>query len=346
MEPPSSPFRLSPSSACSSTLIITPTPLPPVRGPAAKGPLQPHITNLPRRRRPMATLRISAPPSSASPKPPDSTYLPSPIQLPSLPPFPISPGFPPPAVREGPTIAQPRGPVQPAHGNVPRRAKPLSETQLRARRRRERCVQELGRASGVFVAFPPHPLDTTEEDEDEFDAVVRISPAEDGGSNAKVVDKGGGATMSLVTPGTRDDGVPSLTAAQLRAACAFVWAHQADGRRVLITAPRAYAVDAMSVGVCCGSRSVESARASPRPHELEGGDGVDADADRVHRLVMRWHDLPSSQDDEDDDFGGGLKDDWRGLLSHDGIYYLAAALRAPTLSHSRPSSPLPPLPTS
>ncbi|KAJ7435565.1 hypothetical protein FB451DRAFT_251182 [Mycena latifolia] len=344
MERSSSPFRLSPGSSCSSTLIMTPASLPLLRGPAPKGPLQPHITNLPRRRRaPMPTLRISAPPPpSASSRATDSAYAPSPIQLPSLPPlpFPISAGGVP-MQREtvGVLFPSPRGPVQPAHGNVPRRAKPLSAAQARTRRRRERCIQELGRTSGVFIAFDCDPAEETDKEEG-FDALVRISPARDGkedeGKDAGVHDKGGGAAvLRIVVPGTRDDGVPCLQPAQLRAACTFVWQQKAEGRRVMITAPRAHAVDALSVGVYCVSRGVEAGH-SP----VEYADNDEDDAERVHRLVMRWHDLPADDDEEDaDNYGGdGLKEEWRGLLSRDGMDYLAAAVGCSPPA-SPPSSP-------
>ncbi|KAJ7776635.1 hypothetical protein DFH07DRAFT_798780 [Mycena maculata] len=333
MEPSSSLFRLSPGSSCSSTLIMTPAPLPSLRGPAPKGALQPHITNLPRRRRaPIATsLRISAPPtpsrSTASPAP-GSAQPTTPIHLPALPPlpFPISAG----GVPDRPSAPAPtaRGNVQPAHGNVPRRAKPMTEAQMRARRRRERCVQELGRASGIFVAFP---CDSA-EDENEFGAEVRIAPGPDeGATDVDVDDKGGGAAiLRVVAPGTRDDGVPCLEPAQLRAAGAFVSKQRTAGRRVVITAPRAHAVDALSVGVCCVA-------ASELPsHEPPGQDPkVLDDADpELHRLVMRWHDLPA--DDDDDDYGGGLKGEWRGLLSRDGMDYLATAVGVPIPASTPP----------
>ncbi|KAJ6509760.1 hypothetical protein DFH09DRAFT_1334082 [Mycena vulgaris] len=340
MERPSSPFQLSPGSSCSSTLIMTPVPLPPLRRPAPKGPLQPHITNLPRRRRaPMANLCMSAPPRSASG---DSTYAPSPIQIPSLPvlPFPISGGGVP-MQRETLSVpsSAPRGPVQPAHGNVPRRTKPLSAAQLRARRRRERCIQELGRSSGVFLAFECESAE--EEAEDRFDAVVRISAAREGdaeeGKDLGVDDKGGGAVLRFTAPGTRDDGVPCLQPAQLRAACAFVSGHRAEGRRVLITAPRAHAVDALSVGVCCIRSDAEVTRFMDEDAD-DDVDG-DADAERVHRLVMRWHDLPAEDAEDDDGYdGGGLKEEWRGLLSRDGMDYLAAVVGCPTQDSPPPPS--------
>ncbi|KAJ7692049.1 hypothetical protein B0H17DRAFT_1330843 [Mycena rosella] len=233
------------------------------------------------------------------------------------------------------TAPPPRGHLQPAHANVPRRAKPLSA----ARRRRARSVQELGRASGVFVA-----LGCGEgADAREFGAVVRIVGLDGVGDNG-MEDKAGGAVVRFVAASTRDDGVPSLAPAQLRAACAFVRAQQ--GRRVLITAPRAHAADALGVGVCCvagaaldipgDDMDADSGTDSHFDADLDWDSGAeaqaDADAECVRRLVMRWHDLPApasssstssstGEDDEDEDGGGGgggLKDAWRGLLSRAG----------------------------
>ncbi|KAJ7913006.1 hypothetical protein B0H13DRAFT_2326769 [Mycena leptocephala] len=250
----------------------------------------------------VTTLRISAPPSTTSIAADSTSCVPSPIQLPSLPPlpFPISTGGIP-QKREKIVYPEPRGPVQPAHGNVPRRARPLTPAQLRARRRCERCIQELGRASGIFVAFG---CDSAEEDA-EFGAVVRISanrdPDENGSEPGESVDdKGGGLpVLRFVAPGIRDDGVPCLRPAQLLAACAFVCGHRAEGHQVLITAPREHAVDALSVGVCCATRSALATRMSDQ--EDQDGCAEDADSEHVHRLLMQWHDLPL----DDDDRGGG-----------------------------------------
>ncbi|KAJ6596014.1 hypothetical protein B0H10DRAFT_2089147 [Mycena sp. CBHHK59/15] len=318
MTPPSSPFRLSPSSACSSTLITTPALSKPRRSPAPKGPLQPHITNLPRRRRAPKPI----PPPVSEPPAQEPIHLPSPPPLP----FPITAGGIP---QPRDAFGAPRGPVQPAHANLPRRAKPLTAAQARARKRRERCMQELGRASGVFVALGWGSEDEGTDD-DTHDAVVRITPEgnEDEGGDCDGI-------LHVVAPGTRDDGVPCLSPAQLRAACAFLCGRKADaeGRgRVLITASRAHAVDALGlgVGVCCAASAGGDADTHP------------ADAEHVHRLVMRLHDLPADDDGDDGD-DGGLKDAWRGLLSRDGMDYVAAALgmRAPTPPPSPSPSPSP-----
>ncbi|KAF7362192.1 hypothetical protein MVEN_00565300 [Mycena venus] len=366
---PSSPFRLSPPSSCSSTLIMTPAPLPPLRrGPVPKGHLQPHISNLPRRRRaPVGTtLRISAPPvpsrspstsrSRSSPAGVDAdsnstSYAPSPIQLPSLPalPFPISTGGVPKQRPNGEyTDIEPWGPngnslnvgSGPAHGNVPRRAakpKPLTVAQLRASRRRERCMQELGRASGVFVAFESENASAEEEDMAEFGAVVQIQSNRDEDeacSEDKGLEGGGTPVLRLVSPGTRDDGVPCLQPAQLREACAFVCGHRKEGRRVLITAPRDHATDAFGVGVCCCAESCSSSTALDQEDEVE-----DVDSERVHRLSVLLHD---GHDEEDDGIqGGGLRDEWRGLLSREGIQFLATTLRVASAPPSPSLSPSP-----
>jgi len=144
--------------------------------------------------------------------------------------------------------------------------------------------------------------------------------------------------LPLIVPGARDDGVPSLEPAQLRSACAFVCGHRKEGRRVLITAPREHAVDALTValGVSCARSD-----AILTGGEEEGGaEEGDVDAQCLHRILIRWHDLPTEVQGEykdEDDRGEGLRDEWRGLLSRDGIDYLAAALAA------EPPSPSPPL---
>ncbi|KAJ7235627.1 hypothetical protein B0H12DRAFT_136625 [Mycena haematopus] len=343
MASPSSPFRPSPSSSCSSTLIMTPAPGPvPLlhRGPKAKGPLQPHISNLPRRRRgptgAIPMLRISMPPcaspsTSRNSSSPDSTatsYAASPIQLPTLPllPFPIS----------APQTRIPQRqthiaygmmldnntdtePVGPPHGNLPRRR---TAKVVAAGRRRRQNLQELGRDSGVFVAFDG------EDSQKQFGAVVRINmkAAALGADGDGELEEDLTPLLRLFVPGARDDGVPCLEPVQLRAACAFVCGHREGGRRVLITAPRELAVNAFSValGVSC-ARSDSTVSAGEYGMEYEGGD---VDAERMHRVLIRWHDLPSEVrgEEEGEGEGEGLRDEWRGLLSRDGIDYLATAL--------------------
>ncbi|KAJ7792076.1 hypothetical protein B0H14DRAFT_3565075 [Mycena olivaceomarginata] len=137
----------------------------------------------------------------------------------------------------------------------------------------------------------------------------------------------------VVARGARDDGVPCLEPAQLRAACAFVGKHREGGSRVLITTPRERAVDALSVGVCCATTI------SPDPEQVNSNGDTDIDAEEgVHQLLRT-----TGMDNEDGDHGGGLRDGWRGLLSRDGIEYLAAALfpAPPSPSTSTPLSPSP-----
>ncbi|KAJ7080308.1 hypothetical protein C8R44DRAFT_895414 [Mycena epipterygia] len=280
----------SPSSASSSTLVQTPLPNVrlglnslnlnlnltglSMRGPAPKGPLQPHVSNLPRRRRPVpvpvravevdgeeiekeavAEIQEQAPPpaappiaepvlssgcssasvagsSSSSPSPslsshsPSSSLAPSPSLSSPSSSVALTPRRP--AHHRLPSHRPARGPLQPAHANLPRRR------MQRPQRRPDRGMQALGR-SGVFVAFGGE----GEEEEEGFDVVVRIGEAEGGeadvteGGDVHVeqdtttddVDQGGGGTLrlTLLAPGPpRDDGVPRLRPAQLRALGAFV----------------------------------------------------------------------------------------------------------------------------
>ncbi|KAJ6577728.1 hypothetical protein B0H19DRAFT_1062314 [Mycena capillaripes] len=417
---PCSPFPS--SSGRSSTLVMTPAPLslsllPSFhRGPKAKGHLQPHITNLPRRPK-RAPVRITAPrqPSTSSSSPSSTSDgkkekedvdaaaeaqdkpeaeespapAPSPICLPALPPlpFPISAPWPAHAqpsstasqedeeesiirMRVRPEPQHANVPVGPAHANVPRRR--------RAKKPPGRCLQELGRASGVFVAFAAEgdaqaQAQATEAQlEEGFGAVVCICedasietegvPIDD--TSMRIDDDGERPVLRLGARGyARDDGVPRLRPAQLRAARAFVRAYQETDKgagRVLITAPRARAADALAVGVCC-------ACVHPPMHVREGGvagkagdrveEGEEEDeeeqeeAERIHRLLVRWHDLPADEwREEDEERGGGgwLREEWRGLLSRDGIEYVAGALvvsvapPSPAPSSARPSTSTPP----
>ncbi|KAF8175728.1 hypothetical protein K438DRAFT_1771014 [Mycena galopus ATCC 62051] len=328
-----------------------------------EGPLGPHVSNLPRRPRvpplnTLATLRISTSPCSPCSRGASTatSYAPSPIQIPSLPllPFPI-------ADAGGIQIPQqqqlnayryeyeyethddtdmdiePVEPVGPTYANVPRRTVKLATITapvIAGRRRRQRpSMQELGlgRGPSVFVAFEESTGAGKDADQARFDAVVRIkAPDATGDADAADVPQ-----LQLVARGTRDDGVPSLEPAQLRAACAFVCEHRERegmaGKRVLITAPREHAVDAFCValgaivfGTMSGSRS------------REAWSTADGDAERMHRVMVRWHDFPVPVEGQDGDGGeteGGdsrLRDDWRGLLSRNGIEYLAAALLGST----------------
>ncbi|KAK6996813.1 hypothetical protein R3P38DRAFT_3070610 [Favolaschia claudopus] len=358
MASPSSPYRLSPSSACSSTLIMTPA--PPhhhQRGPAPKGHLQPHISNLPRRRRApgATTLRISAPQapssSSLSPSPKEenanstsSSYAPSPIQIPSL--FPFGKGglMPP---RNG--VLNSQG-IWQAYRESPTTTAPSSSTH----RGRKRALQELGYGSGYFVAFEK--LGSGEEGEDEdmvFGATIRITHEEEVDDEACVIeDKRGdddrGAELRLVVSGSsRDDGVPNLTPAQLRAAVAFGRRQREEGHQVLITVPPRNPVDALSIGACC--IAIEEPDTITK-EELSLDEDADADVERIHLLLVPWHDMPleelAADDSDSGHLGGGLGDAWRGLLSRDGIEYLASAMRGadalPTpVSFSPPASPPP-----
>ncbi|KAJ7671298.1 hypothetical protein DFH06DRAFT_1365963 [Mycena polygramma] len=368
MESPSppSPFPSSPS-ARSSTLVMTPAPLPLHRGPKPKGHLQPHVTNLPRRPRRAPVPPPASDATATSNSDPDASVkaaaVAPPFQRPTfiqLPPppmlsFPLTAGVP--QRREEPRVRPAGRNVGPAHANVPRRHRQT------VTRERARCMQELGHASRVFVAFAladsEGAADKAAEEaaaEVGFGAVVRISA--DPGDAGAVDDKGGGQSgedgrvLRLVAEGlSRDDGVPCLLPTQLRAARAFVLAHlETSGCRALITAPRERAIEAVAVGVCCMRPERPTLeRTASAPHEDgEADDEIedqDLAAERVHALVMQWHDLPPEDGQHDEDRGGGaLRDEWRGLLSRDGIDYIAAVLAPsppPSPPRSRSPSPCP-----
>ncbi|KAJ7036694.1 hypothetical protein C8F04DRAFT_1257582 [Mycena alexandri] len=455
-------------SSYSSTLIMTPAPLPRThglhldlhalnghhhhhRGPAPKGALGPHISNLPRRpvrkaaagggggglpvarvpllvasqnidqkgrRMNRKTKRLeseSESESSASAPTTASVVVPSPIQLPRLP-FPIS----------GQVVD-----VVLERKEVPaREAVVVTEAQMR---KRERCVQELGRKSGVFVAFSAchrtavggDAKDVLEEEEEGFDAVIRISAAASTDENSDAQEQEqeqrgiihdvdthtGVPTLRLVLPppspspssaggaAPDDTGVPRLTTVQLRAACAFDAghrrrraqaqspcpedSHKADAAdssraahgRILVSAPRELAIEAFGVGVvlCLSLTTTAADASSDRDVDVDarrragaqdrGEADTDEDVDeRVHSLVMGWHDLPqpgreldssasyvedrssSTASPEFRDDGGegegevGLHDAWRGLLSREGMDYLARVLSGSSSSSASPTS--------
>ncbi|KAJ7131949.1 hypothetical protein C8R46DRAFT_1048472 [Mycena filopes] len=266
-----SPLPASSSSLCSSTLVMTPAPLPQShphpavrlhpnlhldlndlryghghahtqRGPAPKGALGPHISNLPRRARPGVYAPPPAPATNLQKTPQNrrNTKQPKkkvvvesesessapttascasvrgafvPIRLPRLPTV----------LGQGPGVRR-----------VKRRPpKPLTPAQARARRL---CVQALpgaGSESGVVVAFSDAEDEGVDEERAGFDAVVRISistGAEASIHEAAAAEEDGddtrprATTLRLGVPPAaveRDTGVPGLTRAQLRAAGAF-----------------------------------------------------------------------------------------------------------------------------
>ncbi|KAJ7057059.1 hypothetical protein C8F01DRAFT_1308728 [Mycena amicta] len=316
MAQPSSPL---PASSCSSTLVLTPPPLEFTgngllgHGLAPKGPLQPHISNLPRRK-PRAlpvvvnsprksrtkgvsmmeyvppTLRITAAgvgrdsgfgsdsdsDSHSSSESTKSQFAVSPIAIPSLPPI---------LARAGAVLPTPRGVLG-----------------------KSSSVQRLGRSSGVFLSLG-------EDDAvlSDVDTIVRILP----GSSTPSSTGSDSDTHTLclgTTSAPRDDGLPTLQPAQLDAVCSFVQRQ----RRIAVVAPSPeYAADAFSVGLCAYYNAV------PAP-DRDGVDwemSVDADpgATRLHRLVWKWHDLP-------EDSSGALASQWRGLLSRDGLDIVATVL--------------------
>ncbi|KAJ7183535.1 hypothetical protein C8R46DRAFT_1344337 [Mycena filopes] len=351
-----SPLPASSSSLCSSTLVMTPAPLPQShphpavrlhpnlhldlndlryghahtqRGPAPKGALGPHISNLPRRARPGPGGRVYAPPPATNlqktpqnqnrrntntKQPKKKVVVESESESESSAPTAscasVRGAFVP--------IRLPRLPTVLGHvRRVKRRPKPLTPAQARARRR---CVQALpGVSSGVVLAFS----DAEEEEgreEEGFDAVVRISISISTGVEASIHEEAKEddtcpTTLRLGVPPAaveRDTGVPGLTHTQLRAAGAFALAASsldklnATGKeevrkeraRVLVCAPRDCAREAFGVGVLLVlalALGVDTDKCDPpaapgvADNEKEGGRGADG---AVHRLVMGWHDLP------------------------------------------------------
>lgn len=191
--------------------------------------------------------------------------------------------------------------------------------QKRAGRDRRRCLQEVGSGTGVFVAFE----DDDQEDRGVYAAVVKIGVAV---NKESVVSQEKGGFLRLDVSSEVDDGTTGLHETQIQAACEFL-SHSRGP--VLIVAPtRERAVDALSLAVCHLTLGLISGALVPVPthlcasHTREHGT---APYSAVHTFVMGLHDLPG--DDED---GDGLMDEWRGVISADGMGVLVRALAVRT----------------
>ncbi|KAF7292879.1 hypothetical protein MIND_01186900 [Mycena indigotica] len=276
---PSSPL---PASSASSTLVMTPPPIDIARAnvPLAKGPLQPHISNLPRRkpqqpRNPnmharrakgistmLATgcnLRMTtagehnASSSSSGSQSKKSQYATSPIVVPVV-----------------PRILQ-----SPPNLSLEAAPSPI-------------YTQQLGRQSGLLVV-----LDTGK---DALPGVVRISgPSEDSSS-----------TLTLELPrNTHDNGMTTLLPTHLDLLSSFVAGIKTT--RIAVVAPPESSVDAFSIGLFLYLHIHPETET-----DTEMSSEADPAATRVHRLFWRWHDIP----EEDPE---GLQRGWRGLLSREGL---------------------------
>ncbi|KAF7307753.1 hypothetical protein MKEN_01135400 [Mycena kentingensis (nom. inval.)] len=330
MAQPPSPF---PSSS-SSTLLMTPPPIQ-LHVPAqAKGPIQPHFSNLPRKPRVVRvappqsspnktprrkgvsamdcappTLKITAPglsrdnTSYTSDESRRSQYAMSPIAIPLLPPIPLSPG----AQTRHPHLL---GASLPAPGHVSRSRSRTPPSGVAG------VVQRLGRAANIVISLV-EPNDGVSD----ADAVVQIHSSE---SDSVVEDcSASPSTLRIgISSPPRDDGVPRLLPAQLHAVGVLirkVAVHRQ--RRIAVVAPSdEYSTEAFAMALS----AYYSEGDFPDLESIQGLEGFDAEPSRLRRLVWRWHDLPEESI-------GGLSGRFRGLLSCDGLDWLVSALEKPPL---------------
>ncbi|TFK33825.1 hypothetical protein BDQ12DRAFT_738571 [Crucibulum laeve] len=343
-------------SVVSSTLVVTPLPGkglklatmafgdPYVQ--AGKGFIQPHHSNLPRRRKqPKPTNNDK---HDTTPKPPPVEKAQTPDVTASTPvTFPKNElsSLPPPTTASNTTPDVPsngtktKGHLQPHVTNLPRRQKkPLTTEQLAVRRRetRERkwCLQEVVLGSGLFVGLSEDE-DEDEEEEGEdvyqgYEGVVRVCVrrTDDDETNNK-----DGRVLRISIPSESiglDDGIAALSSAQIQSACAFlhrIRSGATSNARTLILSPLARPVDALAIAISCLLSPVSQCLPNLLPgvaYLSDTGRYIDVDSDLpvidlyrpVHALLMHLHD--SSTEGKDD-----LRAEWRGVMSREGMDELA-----------------------
>jgi len=204
----------------------------------------------------------------------------------------------------------------------------------------------MGPSSGVFVAFDDEEGEGEDDWMSEFSCVVRICVGE--GEEAQEHKEETFLTLSVSGEVCNDDGKTHLSEYQLRSACQFLRRFVlSDGTlesksksksrapRILITTPRDRPADAMSLASCfLASFASESNNASspsscaypPAPdlshHSLFPHET--ASQSPIHTLLMRMHDLSDEQTGwPQGEVGWVLKGEWRGVLSRDGMDFLA-----------------------
>ncbi|KAF4563035.1 hypothetical protein AB1N83_004697 [Pleurotus pulmonarius] len=336
----------------------------------ARGNLEPHITNIPRRRKKIVNVErvqetLQTLPEAVVPD------FPSRPEITVQPPESDAQDEAQQNVATAPLGLQ-RDPLHQADTaqaltNLPRRRrKALTSEQLTIQRAFRRCLQEIGDDSGVFVAFTE--VDDEEEQAtrklrllggEDFSYVVKVCTA-----NETKIWKEDDRTLWLYVPSDicYDDGNTHLDEQQLRVACRFLGL-QGCKEKVLITTPRDRAADGMSLAVLYLAISrrfvpppiafLEPTAAStigPHPsymlsrtastsstisHYSEAGS-------QIHSLLVYLHD--QSCDDIEEAYGhilhaagrsrsgrsgmlgwkvgSGLRIEWRGTLSREGIDFL------------------------
>ncbi|KAH8827818.1 hypothetical protein DL96DRAFT_1555412 [Flagelloscypha sp. PMI_526] len=281
-----------------------------------------------------------------------SPGVPTPITIPSIPDFmrvPSMSGSPAPLapvpLPSSPPPMQSKGPIQPSVTNVPRRRRKeprYTDAELREQRQwdweRRVALCEVGTESGVFVSFH----DDQDDDElmDDFVSFVRIVQSEkDAHLDGQVVIHDN-RTIQLSIPWgpSRDDGLPHLTTTQLRAAVHFVqdiWSRttRMASKRLLVITPNNRPTDAMAIAVTLLASQGQDYNTVSAPLLFAHDNDMDVDHPSpsavqetpIHSILMQVHDL-ANEDDGHYLTTGGLKGPWRGVISRDGMDFLAGCL--------------------
>ncbi|KAF9489757.1 hypothetical protein BDN71DRAFT_1455624 [Pleurotus eryngii] len=332
----------------------------------ARGNLEPHITNIPRRRKKNMSAGLQTLSEAVVPD------FPSRPEITAQPPESEARQD----EAQGETATAPLGlrrdPLRQADmaqalTNLPRRRrKALTSEQLTIQRAFRRCLQEIGDDSGVFVAFTE--VDDEEEQAtrklrllggEDFSYVVKVCTA-----NETKIRKEDERTLWLYVPSDicYDDGNTHLDEQQLRVACRFLGL-QGSKEKVLITTPRDRAADGMSLAVlylAISRRFVPppiaflepTATSIIGPHTsymLSRTSSTSSTisqyseaGSQIHSLLVYLHD--QSCDDVEEAYGhilhavgrsrsgrsgisgwkigSGLRIEWRGTLSREGIDFL------------------------
>ncbi|KAL0955589.1 hypothetical protein HGRIS_001825 [Hohenbuehelia grisea] len=363
--------------------------------------LQPHVSNLPRRKRaPPKPVQAQGPLTSSTstgaqnPDSTTSTVLDMAGEPEALPPHGIRENLDEPAASAPPVQVRPtfeRVDPNPPLSNLPRRRrKPLTAAQKSIQRAYRRCLQEIGEGSGVFVAY----TDVDDEEEQSspklrslggvgFSVVVRVCAAErvrrtESTADDEEADEVEGSwhgpywqederTLRLYVSEdeSSDDGCTQLHEEQLRYTCRFLQRASSQSNKILITTPRDRAADGMSLALLY---LAYSRRFVPPPVAFETPSSAamssymltrglssasitsamsQETSSRIHALLIHLHDescddleeayghvlaaaaRPSTSDLVSGwEMGSGLRMEWRGVLSHEGVDCLDEVLEA------------------
>ncbi|KAJ7597607.1 hypothetical protein C8J56DRAFT_920510 [Mycena floridula] len=285
-------------SEISSTLVVS----PPILGkpmPHARGHIQPHVSNLPRRKPRIRRIEASFPSSSSDGSASSaarivatSPAIPSIVALAAQAPTPAQSKSLPFIQHQGPHVS-----------NLPRRRVVMSPQKRRRIWLEQTQIQEILPESGIFMSFSsPDREDMDEHSRAEwenfgkFDCIITIEASETTG----VVQSGTSMTIS-VSKDCLDLGISHLSKEQMLEAWTFLSSHN----RQLICTTADRAVDALAIAVgylaskptsisCCPDQDLSSAE------------------ENVHNIISHLHDY---HDDT-------LNETWKGLLSRDGVEWL------------------------